>query len=82
MEMNTRLQVEHPVTELVTGIDLVKWQIRSAAGLELSFGQKDIVLRGNSIECRNQCGGPVAWVCAELRKNQPASHSGRPMGPV
>lgn len=52
MEMNTRIQVEHPVTEMVTGLDLVKEQIRIAAGLPLSFAQKDIKIRGHSIECR------------------------------
>ena len=52
MEMNVRLQVEHPVTEQVTGIDVVKWQIRIASGVPLDFEQKDIALRGNSIECR------------------------------
>ena len=52
IEMNTRLQVEHPVTEAITGIDLVREQIRIAAGLPLSFSQKDVVFEGHAIECR------------------------------
>lgn len=52
MEMNTRLQVEHPVTEMVTGIDLVKWQIRAAADMKLDFSTEDVRISGHAIECR------------------------------
>jgi acetyl-CoA carboxylase, biotin carboxylase subunit len=52
IEMNTRLQVEHPVTEFITGVDLVREQLRVAAGLPLSFSQNDIVIKGHAVECR------------------------------
>ncbi|MBS5523391.1 MAG: acetyl-CoA carboxylase biotin carboxylase subunit, partial [Clostridiales bacterium] len=58
MEMNTRIQVEHPVTEMVTGIDLIKEQIRIAAGLPLSFSQEDIKVSGHAIECRINAENP------------------------
>jgi acetyl-CoA carboxylase biotin carboxylase subunit len=61
IEMNTRLQVEHPVTEAITGIDLVREQIRIAAGLPLSFSQEDIVFEGHSIECRINAENPKTF---------------------
>jgi acetyl-CoA carboxylase, biotin carboxylase subunit len=58
MEVNTRIQVEHPITEMVTGIDLIKEQIRLAAGLPLSLRQQDVVLAGHSLECRINAEDP------------------------
>lgn len=52
MEMNTRIQVEHPITEFITGVDLIKEQIKIAAGMKVSFSQEDIKIQGHSIECR------------------------------
>src|SRR5437879_3425465 len=62
MEANTRLQVEHPVTEMVTGIDIVKEQIRLAAGERLSFKQSDVTFTGHSIECRVNAEDPETFV--------------------
>jgi acetyl-CoA carboxylase biotin carboxylase subunit len=61
MEMNTRIQVEHGVTELVSGRDLVKEQIRIAAGRPLSFAQKDVALAGHALECRINAEDPVSF---------------------
>jgi acetyl-CoA carboxylase biotin carboxylase subunit len=62
IEMNTRLQVEHPITEAVTGIDLVREQIRIAAGGPLGLSQKDIVIQGHAIECRVNAENPETFV--------------------
>ncbi|AYH45303.1 acetyl-CoA carboxylase biotin carboxylase subunit [Azoarcus sp. DN11] len=61
IEMNTRVQVEHPVTELITGIDIVQAQIRIAANEKLWFGQKDIVFRGHAVECRINAEDPFRF---------------------
>ncbi len=58
MEMNTRIQVEHPITEFVTGVDLVKAQLKIAAGKELPYEQQDIEIKGHSIECRINAESP------------------------
>ncbi len=58
LEMNTRVQVEHPVTEMITGFDIVKWMIRIAAGEKLPFKQKNIVMKGHALECRVYAENP------------------------
>ncbi len=60
--MNTRLQVEHPITEAITGIDLVVEQINIAAGLPLSFTQEDVVFKGHAIECRINAEHPTSFM--------------------
>ena len=59
MEMNTRIQVEHPVTEMVTGIDLVKAQLEIASGEPLGYTQEDVIMTGHAIECRINAENPA-----------------------
>lgn len=70
IEMNTRIQVEHPVSEMVTGIDLIKEQIRVCSGLPLSIKQSDVVIRGHSFECRINAEDPKTFMpCPGLVKS-------------
>jgi acetyl/propionyl-CoA carboxylase alpha subunit len=78
LEMNTRLQVEHPVTEVVTGIDIVAEQIRIARGRQLSYKQEDIILRGHAIECRINAEDPYNGFLPSTGR---VTHSLLPTGP-
>ena len=76
--MNTRIQVEHTVTELVTGVDLVREQILVAAGEPLSLRQEDVVLRGHAIECRINAEDLVARLPPVAGPDRALPRAGRP----
>ena len=65
--MNTRIQVEHPVTEMITGVDLVKEQLRIAAGLPLSYKQEDIKVKGHAMECRINAEDPKTFLPSQVK---------------
>src|SRR3546814_2005130 len=74
IEMNTRLQVEHPVTEMITGVDLVREQIRIAEGLPLSVTQEELVFSGHAIECRINAEDPRTFAARQSTRLN-SSHS-------
>ena len=81
MEMNTRIQVEHPVTEFVSGIDLIKEQIRVAAGEHLSVSQEDVRIEGHAIECRINAENPSKNFMPLSGTHHQCSHSRRQRSP-
>ena len=77
IEMNTRLQVERPITEMVTGIDLVQKQIQISAGEPLGISQDEVSLKGHSIECRINAEDPENFIPSLFRKDSRLPSAGR-----